>query len=379
MPTNTWVASSAGLASNPANWSLGRAPITSDDVVFDGTSVNNCSWDVAGRFAVSLLTGYSGTVSITVNGVELDDTTVAAGTIRGDTFSRGVTWHGNVTQTGGTIGAMGWILRGEGKTITLPASWAPNGLVNYGSYIIQNAGGNFNRLFSNYGTLVLNANFAHNPANAAFINGGKILGTGTLTISTTTGTVLLGDCQVAIVLNLTAAADAAAVKVQTLPLSYRTLTVQSQHATHTITLDTAGHPVSGGAITIGTRGAVLWRSSLRYFSGTSYDSSAASGDDAGTSQLVLVGKGAQTIKRLAGTSEHDVIARSGSVPTLGADLTISNRDAHVEPWNDAGYTRTHARPGEEYTGLRRPHVKQMFKRMLIAPGDLALEGLERVL
>ena len=44
--TVTWTGLGAdNLASTPANWSGGAAPQYGDDVVFDSTSVNNCTWD----------------------------------------------------------------------------------------------------------------------------------------------------------------------------------------------------------------------------------------------------------------------------------------------------------------------------------------------
>lgn len=43
---NTWVAGADGLASDPSNWSEGRVPSTSDNVLFDGNfSKANCEWD----------------------------------------------------------------------------------------------------------------------------------------------------------------------------------------------------------------------------------------------------------------------------------------------------------------------------------------------
>ena len=67
MPTNTWIASSPGLASDGAHWSLGRAPVDGDDVVFDGTSVNNCSWDLDASLvtvhSITIAAGYTGTVT----------------------------------------------------------------------------------------------------------------------------------------------------------------------------------------------------------------------------------------------------------------------------------------------------------------------------
>ena len=44
--TVTWTGAVDDLASNSANWSGGLVPEWGDDVVFDGTSTNNCTWDI---------------------------------------------------------------------------------------------------------------------------------------------------------------------------------------------------------------------------------------------------------------------------------------------------------------------------------------------
>lgn len=46
--TNTWVAAADGLASDAANWSFGRVPVATDDILLDGTfSTANLTWDGA--------------------------------------------------------------------------------------------------------------------------------------------------------------------------------------------------------------------------------------------------------------------------------------------------------------------------------------------
>lgn len=64
---NVWVAQSDGLASVASNWSLGRAPTESDNVLFDGRfSKANCEWDADASATVASWTqteGYTGKVS----------------------------------------------------------------------------------------------------------------------------------------------------------------------------------------------------------------------------------------------------------------------------------------------------------------------------
>ncbi|MBQ6136353.1 MAG: hypothetical protein IJI73_03175 [Kiritimatiellae bacterium] len=65
---NTWIATSDGLASVGSNWSAGRAPLASDNVLFDGdVSTANCEWDSAASATVASWTqtnGYTGTVTV---------------------------------------------------------------------------------------------------------------------------------------------------------------------------------------------------------------------------------------------------------------------------------------------------------------------------
>ena len=64
---NTWCAKEAGLASEPSNWSLGRAPISTDCVLFDGRYSNlDCEWDIAATPTVASWTqnnAFSGTIT----------------------------------------------------------------------------------------------------------------------------------------------------------------------------------------------------------------------------------------------------------------------------------------------------------------------------
>ena len=65
---NVWIATADGLASVDDNWSMGRAPVASDDVLFDGEfSTANCEWDAAATATVASWTqtnGYTGTVTV---------------------------------------------------------------------------------------------------------------------------------------------------------------------------------------------------------------------------------------------------------------------------------------------------------------------------
>ncbi|MGN0827040.1 MAG: DUF2341 domain-containing protein [Kiritimatiellia bacterium] len=63
---NVWLAPEAGVASNPDNWSQGRAPIETDAVLFDGRfSVADCTWDAPQAVASwTQRETYTGTVTV---------------------------------------------------------------------------------------------------------------------------------------------------------------------------------------------------------------------------------------------------------------------------------------------------------------------------
>lgn len=74
---NVWVATEAGLASEGSNWSKGRAPISSDKILFDSDfSSVDCEWDaetVATVASWTQSTNYTGTVTIATVFPEVGD------------------------------------------------------------------------------------------------------------------------------------------------------------------------------------------------------------------------------------------------------------------------------------------------------------------
>tara|TARA_X000001382_G_scaffold128299_2_gene117696 strand:+ start:12201 stop:14306 length:2106 start_codon:yes stop_codon:yes gene_type:complete len=59
-----WSASSAGSASTNGNWSGGSAPTSSDTVVFNNTSVENCTWDVTAVSTITVASTYTGVITV---------------------------------------------------------------------------------------------------------------------------------------------------------------------------------------------------------------------------------------------------------------------------------------------------------------------------
>jgi len=82
MATNTWSAAANGVWSADANWSLGHAPLAAEDIVFDVTSVKNCTVDVSPSVT-------SLTISVAYTGVW--DMTGQTMTIAGNMSDHGIT------------------------------------------------------------------------------------------------------------------------------------------------------------------------------------------------------------------------------------------------------------------------------------------------
>jgi len=109
----TWDQSDGNLASTDANWSGAAAPEAADEIVFDSTSVANCTFDLALTFDdFTLDTGYSGTVT-QAEDFGCVDFALVAGTFTADNsytitcqgdlsfdVSRWTQWVGNIIMSG---------------------------------------------------------------------------------------------------------------------------------------------------------------------------------------------------------------------------------------------------------------------------------------
>jgi hypothetical protein len=151
--TFTWTAGGVGnSASNPLNWapSILGVPASGDDVVFDGTAVNDCDWDIPVVNSFSVLTGYSGTIYFLLNPVINGTLAINSGSV--------VSTLGDLTLAGSGAGLFS--LGGTG--IFNP---------NNGNVILQVDPG---QTFTFQGTITLNtltvegSNLSNNPRNINF-------------------------------------------------------------------------------------------------------------------------------------------------------------------------------------------------------------------
>jgi len=266
MPTNTWIAAEAGNASVDGNWSLGHAPTTGEDVVFDGTSVNNCSWNVTASIgSLTLDTGYSGVVTqaceVTISG----DCDIVAGTLTGDDtndFNVG----GNFTKTGGVITGSVLILAmsGANKSLKVNASTTFDTLkfLNNITLHASTAQCNANKIqVDSDCTLTIPSGrllLYLIAAGSTFSNSGTITGDGTLNVYAYGGSASLntGTITVASFIFSTSGSSTANTTI-TLTANVSTtssMAISSSHATYTMTLDLNDFNLSCVGFELGTRG-----------------------------------------------------------------------------------------------------------------------------
>jgi hypothetical protein len=258
---NTWVKASAGVWSDDTAWSLGHKPTETEIGTFSDASVNNCSIDVNPNcYGIAILAGYTGTVTQgAVNiGIGAGGYSQAAGTFTGlDTKT--ITVAGNIAQTAGTItdGTTFFIMTGNGTTVQQTGTYLGSLRL---SANVTTAGACFVYRFAldDGKTFTANHDFTIR-AVISYSNSGTIAGGGKVyfTLTSNDRTIDFGviNCQVGLVTSSTSAAS------KTITLSANTnlgsaLTVQSAHATNTITLATSTYTLTCGALTLGARGVI---------------------------------------------------------------------------------------------------------------------------
>lgn len=103
MATRTWDGGGTGNnASTKNNWSDNTLPINGDTVVFDATSTDDCTWDLAiTGITFQMNSGYTGTVTLD-NDVDWDSATIDAGTLENGAHALVVQ---NAVVVGATLGS----------------------------------------------------------------------------------------------------------------------------------------------------------------------------------------------------------------------------------------------------------------------------------
>ena len=193
--TATWDGGSPStqLASDALNWDgPNTLPVAGDNIVFDGTSVEVCTWDLStnsfGTFTIAA--GYSGTITQSSD-MYISGYSQAGGTFTGVT-TKWVYCDGSIIKTGGTFTSAKTCLNltGNGE-IRIATSYGENlnkltisSNCNYTStysIFVVNVGDNFLNI---NGKLNISASLYAYPSGLGqhFIGTGKLEGTGTFQI-----------------------------------------------------------------------------------------------------------------------------------------------------------------------------------------------------
>jgi len=121
-------------ASNPYNWSNNTVPQNGDNILFDGSSSNNCTWNIIITPKIFVLsTGYMGIVTLDQNLSMTGSLTVSGGTLA--LGNKALNVDGDLF-----LNPMGTIDAGS-STITVKGNWSNNnGVFSYGTSTVVLAG-----------------------------------------------------------------------------------------------------------------------------------------------------------------------------------------------------------------------------------------------
>lgn len=313
------------LASNPANWNQGIAPFNGADIVFNATSVKDCTWDLTTAvYSFTLATGYTG--EVTQGDVDMS---IGAGGFRllsgifNPNSLRMVYCDGDVIY--GSSGSvlpdkLGLQMEPGEHTLSLAKELRFRTLINKAE--LTHLG---NTLFLNNhvndGTIYLDGviRFYYTDVTLS----GRYIGNGELLFSRK---ALVG-------LNLYTAPDA----VIDVNLNFRneddfnpnlymllsdlsthkSVQVQSIHGEYPeVRIDANGHSLTADSVTVGTGGNILWGEGTHRIGGL--DTSAGASDFE-TSQVIMTGG---SIKLGAGQQINDLTLVAGTRTKMLSDVDV---------------------------------------------------------
>lgn len=263
--TKIWNATEDGLASVAANWKPASAPTTGETVIFNETSVENCTWDLEvslDNFTIE--NTFTGWVNQTVD-FSVSNYSQAGGTYSADwSTAPELTVAANYTITDGTLnsGRVLIVMTGDGGHIYTTPYVVPRGIAVSGNVTVSSA-------YSSMAmrSLAVDADCTFNIYNItltntlydtgwSYSNKGQITTTGSGRIgfasaSLQTRTVTLGNisCDADMVAIVSTSAPAV-VNLGGIANLTGNLTLDSQHATHTLTVNQASYLMNATQITI---------------------------------------------------------------------------------------------------------------------------------
>jgi len=411
MANKTWNNAGAGNAST-GTWSPVGAPVAGDNIIFDATSVQNCTWDIAATFGTfTIAATYSGTITQGAVDFGYSDFSMAGGGWKG-AYTRWQSCSGNFTQTAGVIDSdTTWIkLIGVGKTVRTVSSVTAAGQNWWftGSYTI-------NTCFAFRGTLTIDGSLTTSVAIYTHWNAIALVGgSGTLYCSGAAEiafAVYNADKHVSFptisgLLKITFGADWSITGPRSYildkDLSAGIILVTDSGNHNFVTLNVNGKSLSATSITASTRGIISSSvAGAKIDAGTGGITASANGTitatniseiksqgnidvsagtwTPGTGPVIIHGTVTpKTVKTGAGQTFYDLICERPI--KLLSNISVTHIFAHTDPVDLNSYAVTMTDPYLEYTCLRVPFVRQFSKKQI---GGMAanalLEDIEKVI
>jgi len=273
-----WIgAGLTNLASDPDNWDLGIVPTSEHDVIFDGTSVKNCTWDIDATLvtvnSLMILTGYTGTfkqgdvdIGIGAGGMLTEVGTYFEAYQH--SLKRQVICAGNFHMYGDvSSNRLNLYMIGDGTTMKSPYFFYS---LNIGANVtaIGNIWQVFYALYVHEGkTLTLDSG-RHIELYYLAVANSQIRGS---IVGSASSKMIIRDKRSNTICDLSSAQISVPVRIYrmssdsgdiTLSLSSDIhigsyLEVYSEHSTNKLTLDLNGHSLIANGITVKTRGAIV--------------------------------------------------------------------------------------------------------------------------
>lgn len=315
------------LASNPANWNQGIAPFNGADIVFNGTSVKSCTWDLDASavtvHSLTLATGYTGelTQGDVDMGIGAGGYLQQAGTFVGKP-TRNVVCAGQFVKIGGSLKSLNITFTGVASSFTTNTGEDVIYKIRNENSLTIKSGCYVNNI-ENLGSMVLPTGtflrYAPTSVGCTFSNAGTITGDGTLNIwlyNHDPG-IAFGDISSRVSIRTSYVPTTNPIVTMQGDGTTGPLTIFSQHATYAITFDLNGHSLTAASVTVGTRGNILWGEGTHRIGGL--DTSAGSSDFE-SSQVIMTGGG--SIKLANGQKVNDLTLASGTRTMLLSDLDV---------------------------------------------------------
>jgi len=312
--------------------------------------------------------------------------TASGGTLTGaGSASVTLTSSGDVDLTGATVTAdkLNLVMTGAGKTLTttatlfgLKASAYTNIAASCaitagaGSHLTTDAGAFLNIANTKVLTLPLYAD------GATLVPNGPIGGLGTLAITMSDGDVSTRLGTILCPLTIASINTAAANRVLTVldDPSLAAVTVSSSDDDKTTTLDFAGRSANiSGAVTIGTRGNILWGEGVHRQGGNIDTSAGATNFE--TSQIIFTK--AATLKTGADQPLYDMLIAPDVAVTLASDVTVSHTYGNGGTLIPGAFALTAS--GSSYDKVFLPtEIRANISPLLYPTGKRFMRRLERV-